>query len=232
LPQWLRPIVFLVLGAAAVGLWWAFRDRLTLDALTQREAVLRAFQREHWLAMYVSAFVAYVVVTALSIPAATVLSLTIGWLFGFAWGLPLVSFASAAGATLAFLLSRYLLRDFVRERFARWIPRVTEALERDGALYLFAMRLTPAVPFFVVNMVMGLTQLPARTFWWVSQLGMLPVTCLFVYAGSTVPDLEELAARGPQSIITVPLAMAFVLLGVFPFAARWAMSWLGIGNRE
>jgi uncharacterized membrane protein YdjX (TVP38/TMEM64 family) len=179
--------------------------------------------------MSVVAFAAYVFVTALSIPAATVLSLTIGWLFGFAWGLPLVSFASAAGATLAFLLSRHLLRDFVRERFARWVPRVTEALERDGAMYLFAMRLTPAVPFFVVNTVMGLTQLPTRTFWWVSQVGMLPATCLFVYAGSTVPGLEELAARGPQSLITLPLATAFIGLGLFPFAAKWAMA--RIGNR-
>jgi uncharacterized membrane protein YdjX (TVP38/TMEM64 family) len=229
-PAWLRPVAFLLVAAAAVGLWWTFRDRLTLDALAQREAALRDFQREHWLAMYVSAFAVYVVVTALSIPAATVLSITIGWLFGFAWGLPLVSCASTAGATLAFLLSRHLLREYVRERFARWIPRVTEALERDGPLYLFAMRLTPAVPFFVVNTVMGLTQLPTRTFWWVSQLGMLPSTCLFVYAGSTVPDLQQLADRGPQSLITLPLATAFVLLGLFPFAAKWAKS--RVGTRE
>lgn len=216
-------MAFLLVLAAAVGFWFAFRDRLTLDALAQREAGLRAFQREHWLAMYVSAFVLYVVVTALSIPAATVLTLTYGWLFGFAWGLPLVSCAATAGATLAFLLSRHLLRDYVRERFARWIPRVTEALQRDGALYLFALRLTPAVPFFVVNTVMGLTQLPTRTFWWVSQLGMLPATGLFVYAGASVPNLEQLAARGPQSLVTLPLATAFVLLGLFPFAAKWTM---------
>ena len=229
-PAWLRPIAFLLVFVAAIGLWWAFHDRLTLDALAQREATLREFQRQHWLAMYVAAFVLYVVVTALSIPAATVLSLTFGWLFGFAWGLPLVSFAAAAGATLAFLLSRYLLRDYVHARFARWIPRVTEALERDGPLYLFAMRLTPAVPFFVVNAVMGLTQLPTRTFWWVSQLGMLPATCLFVYAGSTVPDLQQLADRGPQSLITIPLATAFILLGLFPFAAKWVMSRVGTGE--
>lgn len=217
-------MLFLLVAAAAVGLWFAFRDHLMLDALAQREAALRAFQRDHWLAMYVAAFCTYVVATALSIPAATVLTLTFGWLFGFAWGLPLVSFAATAGATLAFLLSRHLLRDYVRVRFANWIPRVTEALERDGALYLFALRLTPAVPFFVVNTVMGLTQLRTRTFWWVSQLGMLPATCLFVYAGASVPDLQQLADRGPQSLITLPLATAFVLLGLFPFAAKWAMS--------
>jgi len=216
-------------GAAAVGLWLTFRDHLTLDALAQREAALRDFQREHWLAMYVSAFVAYVVVTALSIPAATVLSLMIGWLFGFTWGLPLVSVAATAGATLAFLLSRHLLRDYVSERFARWVPRVNAALERDGALYLFAMRLTPAVPFFVINLVMGLTRFPVHTFWWVSQLGMLPATCLIVYAGAQVPDLQQLADRGPQSLITLPLAVAFILLGLFPFAARWAMSRLRRG---
>jgi uncharacterized membrane protein YdjX (TVP38/TMEM64 family) len=168
----------------------------------------------------------YVVVAACSIPAATVLTLAIGWLFGFRFGLLLVSFASTAGATIAFLMSRYLLRDAVAARFARWVPRVTAALERDGALYLFAMRLTPAVPFVVINLVMGLTRLPARTFWWVSQLGMLPATTLFVYSGSTVPNLHQLAERGPQAVITLPLATAFVLLGLFPFAARWAMNQL------
>jgi uncharacterized membrane protein YdjX (TVP38/TMEM64 family) len=152
------------------------------------------------------------------------LSLAIGWLFGFWYGLPLVSFASTAGATIAFLLSRHLLRGYVAARFERWVPRVTAALERDGALYLFAMRLTPAVPFVVINVVMGLTGLRTRTFWWVSQLGMLPATALIVYAGSTVPDLQQLAERGPRAIITLPLATAFVMLGLFPLVAKWALS--------
>lgn len=216
--------MFVVLAVATIALWWAFRDRLTLDELARRETDFREFQREHWLLLSAAMFVVYVVVAALSIPAATALTLASGWLFGFWRGLLLVSCASTTGATIAFLLSRYLLRDYVSIRFARWVPRVTEALERDGALYLFAMRLTPAVPFFVVNLVMGLTRLPARTFWWVSQLGMLPATSLFVYAGSTVPDLQQLSDRGPQALITLPLATAFVLLGLFPFAVRWAMS--------
>lgn len=221
---WLRPLVFVVLAVATIALWWAFRDRIALAELARREAVFREYQREHWLLLFGGAFAVYVVVAALSIPAATVLTLAIGWLFGFWWGLVLVSFASTTGATLAFLLSRYLLRDYVSSRFARSVPRVREALERDGALYLFAMRLTPAVPFFVANLVMGLTGLRARTFWWVSQLGMLPATSLFVYAGSTVPDLQQLADRGPQALITLPLATAFVLLGLFPFTAKWVMT--------
>ncbi|MBL8850132.1 MAG: TVP38/TMEM64 family protein [Planctomycetaceae bacterium] len=206
-----------------LALYWTFRDWLTLAALAEREAELRAYQQEHWLLLYAAAFALYVAVAAFSIPAATVLTLVIGWLFGFRWGLLLVSFASTAGATAAFLMSRYLLRDYVATRFREWVPRVTTALERDGPLYLFAMRLTPAVPFFVVNLVMGLTGLRTRTFWWVSQLGMLPATAIFVYAGSTVPNLQHLAERGPQAIITWPLATAFVLLGVFPFVARWVM---------
>jgi len=209
-----------------------FRDQLTLAALAEREAQLRAYQREHWLLLYAGVFAVYVVVAAFSIPAATILTLTIGWLFGFRWGLLLVSFASTTGATAAFLMSRYLLRDYVAEKFREWVPRVTSALEKDGALYLFAMRLTPAVPFFAVNLVMGLTGLKTRTFWWVSQLGMLPVSALFVYAGSTVPDLQQLADRGPLAIITWPLATAFVLLGVFPFAARWVIQWFRSGTES
>lgn len=220
---WRRPVAFCVLAAVVFAVWWALREQFTLQELAHREALLREYHREHWLRMWVGAFLAYVVVAALSIPAATVLTLAIGWLFGFRSGLVLVSFASTAGATIAMLLSRYLLRAYVSTRFARWVPRVNAALERDGALYLFAMRLTPAVPFFVVNVVMGLTGLPTRTFWWVSQLGMLPATCLFVYAGASVPDLQTLADRGPQALITFPLASAFVLLGVFPFVAKWAM---------
>ena len=215
-----------VVAIVIAVVWWAFRDHFTLRELALRESALRQYRDEHRLLLFAAAFGVYVVIAACSIPVATILTLTIGWLFGFRFGLVLISFASTAGATLAFLMSRHLLRDLTAQRFARWIPRVTAALERDGALYLFAMRLTPAVPNAAVNVVMGLTHLPARTFWWVSQLGMLPATALFVYAGSTVPSLQQLAERGPQTVLTLPLAAAFVLLGLFPFAAKWGVNFL------
>ena len=219
----LRRAALIAIPLTIVLVWWTFRDQLTLHQLAIREAVFREHLNKHWLQLYAAAFALYVVVAAGSIPIATLLMLAAGGLFGFRDGLLLVSFASTAGATIAFLTSRYLLREHAALRLRGWVPRVTSALERHGALYLFAMRLTPAVPFVVVNVVMGLTHLPARTFWWVSQLGMLPAAALFVYAGSTVPDLHQLAENGPQAVITIPLATAFVLLGLFPFAAKWAI---------
>ena len=164
------------------------------------------------------------------------LTLANGWLltqlygktFGFLAAMLLVSFASAIGATLAFLLSRYLFRDSVQARFGMYLEKFNRALERDGAFYLFTLRLIPQVPFFVINVVMGLTPMPARTFWWVSQLGMLPGTAVIVYAGSAIPSLRKLAPRikneGLSAIISPSLVIAFILLGLFPLVVKKMMS--------
>ena len=162
--------------------------------------------------------------TGLSLPGAAIMTLAGGALFGFWYALVLVSFASSIGATLAFLVSRILLRDWVQGRFARQLRAVNEGFEKDGAFYLFSLRLVPVFPFFVINLVMGLTLLPTRTFWWVSQLGMLPGTMLYVYAGSRVPSLGQLAEKGISSILSPSqlgqLAFAFALLGAFPLIIK------------
>src|SRR5262249_645638 len=158
-------------------------------------------------------FAAYVLVTALSLPVATVLSLLGGFLFDLWLGVVLVSFASTTGATLAFLGSRYLFRELVQLRLARWLDLINPGLEKNRIFYLLALRLTPAIPFFVVNLVMGLTRLPLRTFWWVSQIGMLPATVLYLNAGKQLGSLSS-----PRDIVTWPLLVSLALLGIAPLA--------------
>lgn len=208
-----------VLLASGLG-YWQFRDALTLHSLSARESALRALQQDHALLVYGMAFLVYVAVTGLSLPGATVLTLVCGWFFGFAGGLPLVSFASTAGATVAFLVSRFLLRDSIEHRFGERLATFNQALEREGAFYLLILRMIPAVPFFVINVVMGLTPIRTRTFWWVSQLGMLPGTAVYVYAGSSVPDLATLAEKGVRGIVTPQLLVAFALLGLVPLVLK------------
>ena len=131
---------------------------------------------------------------------------------------------------MAFLLCRYLFRDSVQRHFGDRLARFNEALKREGPFYLFTLRLIPAVPFFVINAVMGLTPIPARTFWWVSQIGMLAGTIVYIYAGSSVPDLATLAEKGIYAVFTprqlTQIIVAFGLLGTFPLATRWTLKFL------
>jgi uncharacterized membrane protein YdjX (TVP38/TMEM64 family) len=157
-----------------------------------RETGLREFQTNHPVLVYLMAFLIYVCVTGLSLPGAAALTLVYGWYFGLLPGVILVSFASTTGATVAFLFSRFIFRDAIRNRFAERLVKFDQALQLEGAFYLFTLRLIPIVPFFVINLVMGLTRLKIWTFWWVSQLGMLAGTIVYVYAGSTLPSLMNL----------------------------------------
>ena len=208
------------IGLVIGGLAYTFGDVLDLDYLAEREAMLRDYQRSSPVLVFLLAFLLYVVVTGLSIPGATVLSLVFAWYFGFWRALVLISFASTGGATVAFLLSRYLLRDWVEQRFGERLAAFHRNLEREGAFYLFTLRLMPVVPFFVINLVMGLTRMKASTFWWVSQLGMLPGTAAYVWAGSSVPTLGELAEQGGGGVMRWQLIVAFAILGVFPLIVR------------
>lgn len=215
-------VVALVVTAGSIG-YIQFRDTLTLQHLAAREAELRSQQQDHALLVYGVAFLIYVAVTGLSLPGAAVLTLTCGWFFGFWRGVLLVSFASTTGATVAFLVSRFLLRDSIQQRFGDRLATFNQALEREGAFYLFMLRLIPAVPFFVINVVMGLTPVRIRTYWWVSQIGMLPGTAVYVYAGASVPNLATLAEKGAQGILSPQLFVAFALLGIVPLVLKKLM---------
>lgn len=217
---WLKAAIVVALIAMAGGLYAWLGDALTLDFLASREAALRDYLQQRPAFVYGVAFAIYVAVTGLSLPGAAVLTLACGWFFGLLPGILLASFASTSGATIAFLVSRFLLRESIVARFGDRLTKFNRALEKEGAFYLFLLRLVPAVPFFVINAVMGLTPIKPRTFWWVSQLGMLPGTVVYVYAGATVPSLQQLAADGVSGLLSFELLIAFTLLGVFPLLVR------------
>jgi uncharacterized membrane protein YdjX (TVP38/TMEM64 family) len=167
-------------------------------------------------ALYIAGFfLLYVAVTGLSIPGAAIMSLVAGALFGVVVGTLIVSFASTMGATLAFLSSRYLLRDWVQGKFGERLRAVDDGLEKDGAFYLFTLRLIPVFPFFVINLLMGLTRIKTPTFFWVSQIGMLPATIVFVNAGTQISRIESTAG-----LLSPTLIASFVALAFFPWAAK------------
>jgi pyruvate/2-oxoglutarate dehydrogenase complex dihydrolipoamide dehydrogenase (E3) component/uncharacterized membrane protein YdjX (TVP38/TMEM64 family) len=187
----------------------------SLDFLQQSQARFAELREQQPLALAAGYFLVYVAVTALSLPGATIVTLAGGAIFGLGWGLLIVSFASSIGATLAFLTARFLLRDSVQSRFGQRLADIDKGIEKDGAFYLFTLRLIPVVPFFVINLLMGLTKMKAWTFYWVSQLGMLAGTAVYVNAGTQLGQLESL-----QGILSPGLLGSFVLLGLFPLIAR------------
>lgn len=215
--------ITLVVVACLVGIGvWLLPHYLDVEYLASQETKLKsAYHENPWLVL-TGAFLLYAVVTGLSIPGAAAMSLLYAWFFGFPTGVVLLSFASTTGATIAFLLSRYLFRDRVEARFGKGLGQFNRSLEREGPIYLFAMRLIPAVPFFAINAVMGLTRMKVFTYWWVSQLGMLTGTILYCYVGSTVPDLaslyEQKSAVSGSQVFQISLAVG--LLCLFPIVAK------------
>lgn len=208
-----------LLGAFALAFILLPPGTLSLDVIkTHQQSLLT--QVEHApLRSALTYFVIYVVVSALSIPGAAILTLLGGALFSLWEGVLLVSFASTLGATLAMLASRYLLRDGVQRRFTLQMKTVNAGMARDGAGYLFALRLMPLFPFFLVNLLMGLTRITVRRYWWVSQVAMLPATVVFLNAGSELGRVTSL-----RDILSPGLLFAFTLLGLFPLATRWLFS--------
>jgi uncharacterized membrane protein YdjX (TVP38/TMEM64 family) len=207
-------IALLVLG---IGLFFLMDlDRfLTLSHLKASQGDFLALYAAHPLQVLTIYFVVYIVIVAASLPGAAVISLAGGAMFGFWVGTLVVSFASSIGATLAAFLARYLFRGAVQRNFGDRLNLVNEGIRREGAFYLFTMRLIPAIPFFVINVVMGLSAMPLRKFYWVSQLGMLPGTMVYLNAGSELGRIESL-----RDILSPELLLSFALLGIFPLAAK------------
>jgi uncharacterized membrane protein YdjX (TVP38/TMEM64 family) len=207
----LAVVVALIAAFFAFGL----NDYLSLEKLQQSKvAIDRHVDADPVLASAVFLGV-YVAVTALSLPGAGIMTLAGGAIFGLLWGVVLVSFASAIGATLAFLISRFVLHDAIQKRFGDRLKPINAGVRRDGAFYLFSLRLIPVFPFFIINVLMGLTPIPARTFYWVSQVGMLPLTLVFVNAGTELAKIQQL-----QDILSPTLIGSLVLIGLFPLLAR------------
>ncbi|MFT6403890.1 MAG: pyruvate/2-oxoglutarate dehydrogenase complex dihydrolipoamide dehydrogenase (E3) component [Marinomonas primoryensis] len=213
----MKKIGLLVLIAilAAGFFYFDLHQLLTLQGLKSGLAQFETWRAESPLLVGGAFLILYVIVTALSLPGAVIMTLAAGALFGLGWGLLIVSFASSIGATLAFLVSRYLLQDMVQKRFGDRLKAINEGVEKEGAFYLFTLRLVPIFPFFLINLLMGLTNIRAVTFYWVSQVGMLAGTFVFVNAGTQLGQLESLSG-----ILSPSLLLSFVLLGVFPLIAK------------
>ncbi|RUO77008.1 FAD-dependent oxidoreductase [Idiomarina seosinensis] len=194
---------------------------LSLDVLKEQQQQLNQLFAEHPFKMFGVYFAIYVITTALSLPGAAILTIGSGAIFGLGWGLLLASFASSLGAFLAFLSARFLLRDWVQEKFGDRLKAVNRGMERDGAFYLLSLRLVPLFPFFVINLVMGLTQIKTWTFYWVSQLGMLLGTAVYVNAGTQLAQIQSLG-----DVVSADLIGAFVLLGIFPLIAKAVLALL------
>jgi pyruvate/2-oxoglutarate dehydrogenase complex dihydrolipoamide dehydrogenase (E3) component/uncharacterized membrane protein YdjX (TVP38/TMEM64 family) len=194
---------------------------LDFDTLKAAQGEIEAFRDARPVLATGVFFAVYVAVTGLSLPGATIMTLAGGAVFGLAWGLVLISFASTIGATLAFLIVRFIAREPVQRRYGDRLRAINAGVEREGAFYLFALRLVPIFPFFLINIVMALTPIRAWTFYWVSQLGMLAGTAVYVNAGTRLGQLE-----GPEGILSPVLIGSFALLGIFPLLARRVLGWL------
>ena len=213
----MKKLALLLALLAVASAFFAFDlDRLlTLEGIKASQQHFAAMLDDSWALVAAAFFLLYVLVTAVSLPGATVMTLAAGALFGLGGGMLIVSFASSIGATCAFLVSRYLLRDTVQRRFGVRLQAINEGVAREGAFYLFTLRLVPLFPFFLVNLLLGLTPMRAVTYYWVSQIGMLPGTLVYVNAGTQLARIEGLAG-----IVSPGLIASFALLGVFPLLAR------------
>jgi len=214
-----RPLIFLLLLlAVVVGIFMIPEGLTTLDGVRSQLERIETFRAQNAIMVAAVFFVTYVAVTALSLPIAVWLTLAAGALFGFWQGLLLVSFASTIGASIAFLAARYLLRDWVHARFRERLEKIEAGVKRDGAFFLFSLRLLPVLPFFAVNLLMGLTPMRLPTFAWVSQIGMLAGTAVFVNAGTQLAQLESLSG-----ILSPAIIASFAVLAAFPWIARAIM---------
>jgi len=212
-----KKIILLILIVLLIAVFFIFDlgQYLNLDYLKSQQSRLDSWYRDNPITLITVYFLIYVIVTGLSLPGATVLTLIGGTILGLVTGVIVISFASTIGATIAFLVSRYLLHDYVQQRFRNRLSAINKGIERDGAFYLFALRLVPAFPFFVINLAMGLTPIRVWTYYWVSQVGMFAGTIVYVYAGTQLGQIESLGG-----ILTPGMLLAFTLLGLFPLIAK------------
>jgi uncharacterized membrane protein YdjX (TVP38/TMEM64 family) len=195
---------------------------LTLDYLKNVRQEALAYVAANPVISTLGYFLIYVVVTGLSLPGAVVMTLAGGAVFGLVWGLLIVSFASSIGATIAMWISRTLLGAWVQGRFATQLTAINDGLEKDGGFYLFSLRMVPLFPFFVINLVMGLSKLTLWRFYWVSQVGMLAGTVVFVFAGTQLAEVSSLG-----DVLSPGLIIALSLLGLFPLIARKLVAGIG-----
>lgn len=208
-------LISLIALLVFIFFYFGFHQYTNLEFLKTQQATITEYNASYPLYTALIFFITYVAVTGLSLPGAAVMTLAGGAIFGLLKGTLLVSFASTIGATLAFLASRYLFRKSLQQRFATRLQVINHGIEKDGAFYLFTLRLVPAFPFFIINIVMGLTPIKTLTFFLVSQIGMLAGTIVYVNAGTQLAQIGTL-----KDIFSPELIISFTLLGVFPLISK------------
>ena len=214
-------IILLIAGLIGAFFYFGLGQYLSFEYLQQRQLDFQSYKEANpafTMAVYV---VVYILVTALSLPGAAILTLLGGALFGLITGTLLVSFSSTIGATLAFLVARFMFRDVIQSKFGDKLKVINDGIEKEGMFYLFTMRLIPVIPFFVINLVMGLTPIKTLQFFFVSQLGMLAGTIVYVNAGTELAKLESLVG-----ILSPKLILSFVILGAFPLIAKKSVGFI------
>lgn len=206
--------------AAVIAAYFVFDlgQYLNLEYLKSQKDALNSVYQENPVGVALLFFVIYLLVAALALPAAALLTVAAGAILGFWVGLLVVSFASSIGATIAFLLTRYLFHDAVESKFGHRLSTINKGIEKEGAFYVFGLRLVPLFPFVVINSVLGLTKLKTWTFYWASQIGMLAGTAVYVNAGTQLAEIEKLG-----DILTLEFGLSFALLGVFPLLAKYLL---------
>ena len=220
-------IVGIIAGLVAGYLFFDLGQYFSLEYIKASRERFQALYAEHTTAVIAVYFLIYVLATALALPAATVITLAGGALFGLAVGTVVVSFASSIGAAMAFLVARYLLRDWIQRRFKDKLRRINQGIEEDGAFYLFTLRLIPVFPFFVINTVIALTPMRLFTYYWVSQVGMFPATVVYVNAGKQLGEIDSLSG-----LLSPGLIISFVLLGIFPLVVKKTLGWYQARRRN
>jgi len=208
-------LIIVIMLAIIAFFFYDVQQYATLDYIKVKQQNIFEYYKQNVFFVLVLFIFLYVLVTALSLPVATFLTLLGGALFGFSTGLIIVSFASTIGATLAFLMARFLAQNYVQKYYKKQLSKINKKFKSEGAFYLFALRLVPVFPFFIINVVMGLMTIKTWTFYWVSQLGMLPGTIVYVYAGTQLAQIETFS-----DITTPSMLIAFALLGLFPLIAK------------
>ena len=208
--------LFFILVATLVMLnLFGIFDFFTLELIKEKQVAAQSFYYTNKVFSLLTYFIMYVAITSLSLPIATVLTLLGSSVFGFLPSLVIISFASSLGATLAFLISRYMISEWVREKYASFFIKIDKGIKDEGMLYLITLRLIPVVPFFIINLTMGLTKVKVKNYYLVSQLGMLPGTIVYVNAGSQLSQIKHLAdIMGPKIILS------FILIGLLPFMLK------------
>ena len=216
----LKRLLIVLAGITAVALFYYFdlKQYLTLSYIKESQHNFQQLYADNRLLVISSYMAIYITVTALSLPGAVIMTLAGGALFGFTIGTIVISFASTIGATVACAVSRYLLRDSIQDKFGDKLTSINKGIEEEGPFYLFTVRLIPVFPFFIINLVLGLTRMPLITFFWVSQLGMLPGTMVYVNAGKELAKIDSLGG-----ILSPGLIASFVILGLFPLTVKKIM---------